>query len=147
VLISSRRKGLFSLTIALLGPADPGAAGQEDPLDVGLERGVEDVERPLDVHLVAEPRVLGRLAGVGQGGKMEDELEAVQGGAEVLADVEAQPGDVLDGRADVEDGDLVAGRDELPDEVGADEPRPSGDADLHSVPPGPRRADALTASS
>ena len=97
-------------------------------------RGLEDGDRREDVHFRVLDRALDRDANVDLRGEVEDDLRTngVEKVVERLADVaDVQLGagvDVLLRAADerVDDGDLVAARDERVDDVRADEPGSSG---------------------
>ena len=116
---------------------------------VGVARRLQHAQQADDVDLGVEGRPLDRRDDVGLRGEMEDrvrlDLERI---ADVVLHKAGRGVDVLppSGRQVVDDGDLVAARDERVHDVRADESRTSGDDRSHGCilcPCNPR----VTASS
>src|SRR5690606_6903018 len=124
---------------------DGGRRGEDDPSNASVAGGNEQVQRAGDVDGKRGLRIGDRARDGGQGTLVIDQLDAVDGAAEVVLVAEVAfhqlniVGDVVEvaavaGGEVVEDADVLAIGEEAGDEMGANESGAAGDENAHVDP-------------
>ena len=122
-------------------PVDRGRRGEDDPAHPLVAGGEQDVQRALDVDRARGERVLNRARYRAERAEVEDDLGAADGVVDPLVaaelaldDLDREPVEVRPraGREVVEHPHLVAGGEQRPHEVRADEAGAAGDEDPHA---------------